>query len=311
MFCFDGDNAGREAAKKVFVNVPLIHGQAYAVVLPDGMDPCDYRLKFGADALVEYLEKNEKPLIEFVLDELAKPFDFNVELEKAQYIGEAARVLRTVQDSVLRETYTRKVSLDTFASIKVINDAISKSKPLSGHSLQPKDNEVGLGLKVEETTDVDENLESIFANNEYSQLTYRMMTLVLMEPKLSDKLVKYADLLPLRLRELLKEVDELVDEDGARIVLERFTDDELVARLINNKTFPFSHITNSEELFDYLLERFLKYLQSSRVNKIRTEILQTLSDSNSQGSEFLKIALERELNALASLGISDSQKETT
>lgn len=296
VFCFDGDTAGREAAKKVFTNVPLIHTQAYVVSLPDGMDPCDYRLKFGPEALVEFLDKEEIPLIEFVLNEFAKQFDLNNELEKTQYISEAARVLRTVQDSVLRETYIRRVSLDTFTSVKVITEAVSKSKPLSGQGVQIKENDGTLDIPIEKSTPVDDELSLIFADNEYGQLTSRLMTLVLMNPTLSLRLAEHSNLLPKRMTKLLEEV-ALLGGDGA-VIVEGFTDEALASRLIEANTFPFSHITDSEEMFDYLIKRFTEYVKDVKIEKLRSKITQTLSESNNQGSEFLSLAIEKEVAAL-------------
>lgn len=131
IFCFDGDSAGRAAAQKVFETVPIIHGQAYVVSLPDGYDPCDYRLENGDEALVQYINDNTVPLVEFILDQVAAGYDLHSEIEKSQYVSAAARVLATLSSNVLKEAYSRHVSLISFTSLDVVKGAAAKAEPIT------------------------------------------------------------------------------------------------------------------------------------------------------------------------------------
>ena len=49
IYVFDGDAAGRAAALKAFGGEQNLAGQSFVAVAPDGMDPCDLRLKSGDD----------------------------------------------------------------------------------------------------------------------------------------------------------------------------------------------------------------------------------------------------------------------
>lgn len=42
IFLFDGDTAGKKAVSSVFKKFPALHAYASVILLPDGLDPCDY-----------------------------------------------------------------------------------------------------------------------------------------------------------------------------------------------------------------------------------------------------------------------------
>ena len=52
IFTFDGDEAGQKAAMRAFSGDQNFVPQTYVAVQPDGLDPCDLRLKGGAGRCV-------------------------------------------------------------------------------------------------------------------------------------------------------------------------------------------------------------------------------------------------------------------
>lgn len=114
IFCFDGDAAGIKAAKKVFAENPNIHLNAYAVkfLTTDGepTDPCDYRLDYGNENLVNCINTTKVPLIEFVLSELRKEWNLNTPEGQSGYITAALTILDTVGDRIQHGAYLRKVA---------------------------------------------------------------------------------------------------------------------------------------------------------------------------------------------------------
>lgn len=66
IYVFDGDEAGRAAALKAFDGEQKLAGQSFVAVAPDGMDPCDLRLKCG-DAALRDLVARRTPLFEFAI----------------------------------------------------------------------------------------------------------------------------------------------------------------------------------------------------------------------------------------------------
>ena len=105
IYIFDGDTAGRKAIIKAFENESYLVGQSSAVVLPNGLDPCELRICHGNKSLFFYMERR-KPLFEFIIHNILDKYDLtNIEgqfLALKQCIPLAA----TIKDSVLRDEYS-------------------------------------------------------------------------------------------------------------------------------------------------------------------------------------------------------------
>ena len=76
IFTFDGDAAGQEAALKAFGGDQNFVSQTYVAVEPDGLDPCDVRIKKG-DAAVRELVARRVPLYRFVLANIVSKYDLD------------------------------------------------------------------------------------------------------------------------------------------------------------------------------------------------------------------------------------------
>lgn len=77
VFCFDGDQAGRDAAWKALQTVlPLMRDgrQARFLFLPDGEDPDSLVRRIGADAFAQEIPRAQ-PLSTFLFDKLAGQVD--------------------------------------------------------------------------------------------------------------------------------------------------------------------------------------------------------------------------------------------
>src|SRR5690554_1831354 len=61
IFTFDGDEAGQKAALRAFDSDQRFVGRTFIAVSPDGLDPCDLRLRKG-DAAVRDLVARREPL---------------------------------------------------------------------------------------------------------------------------------------------------------------------------------------------------------------------------------------------------------
>lgn len=113
VFCFDGDAAGVKAATKVFETIPQLHLNASVVKFLDNgepTDPCDFRISHGDLALIEFIDKNRVPLIEFVLSENRKKWNLDTPEGKSNYVTEARKLLSLVTDKIQYAAYVRKVA---------------------------------------------------------------------------------------------------------------------------------------------------------------------------------------------------------
>lgn len=109
IFTFDGDAAGRNAARKVYVEDQKFAAQTFVAIDPHGWDPCDLRLQRG-DVAVQQLVNSRIPLFEFVLRSVLAELDLNTAEGRVHGLRAAAPVLAGIKDNALRAEYGRQVS---------------------------------------------------------------------------------------------------------------------------------------------------------------------------------------------------------
>jgi len=97
VFTFDGDAAGQAAAMKVFSGDQEFVSQTYVAVAPDGLDPCDLRLKQGDEAVRELIA-GRQPLYRFVLANVLAKHDLDRADGRVDALREGARLVSSVRD---------------------------------------------------------------------------------------------------------------------------------------------------------------------------------------------------------------------
>lgn len=110
IFTFDGDEAGKQAALRVFMkdNSKFI-SQTYVAVAPEGMDPLDLKIKKGSQA-VKSLIDNAIPLVEFVIDQKLSEYELTNSENKVNAMRSVLPILRDIKDPILQQEYLRKVA---------------------------------------------------------------------------------------------------------------------------------------------------------------------------------------------------------
>jgi DNA primase len=108
VFTFDGDEAGRRAALRAFGMEERFVTQTFVAVQPDGLDPCDLRLKEG-DAAVRDLVARRVPLYEFAVRAALSDFDLESAEGRIGALDAAARIVGKIKDHALRKIYAIKV----------------------------------------------------------------------------------------------------------------------------------------------------------------------------------------------------------
>jgi DNA primase len=123
IFTFDGDEAGKQAALRVFMkdNAKFI-SQTYVAVAPEGMDPLDLRIKHGP-AAVKALIDNAVPLVEFVIEQRLNEYPLNTSEDKVNAMRAVLPVLKDIKDPILQQEYMRKLAGSINLSEKDVKNA--------------------------------------------------------------------------------------------------------------------------------------------------------------------------------------------
>lgn len=109
IYTFDGDEAGQKAAMRAFQGEQKFSGQSFVAVAPDGMDPCDLRIKRG-DAAVRELVADRVPMFEFVVQSLISGYRLDTAEGRLQALRRAVPVVADIRDKPLRDEYARRLA---------------------------------------------------------------------------------------------------------------------------------------------------------------------------------------------------------
>jgi DNA primase len=141
IFTFDGDRAGQKAALRAFGMEEKFVTQTFVAVQPDGLDPCDLRLKHG-DSAIRDLVARRVPLFEFAIRSALDDHDLNTAEGRLAALDAAAPIVARIKDRGLRQLYG--VNLDRWLGMMdesfVLARIRSHSAPGSGrHGAQRGD----------------------------------------------------------------------------------------------------------------------------------------------------------------------------
>src|SRR5690349_12832773 len=137
IYVFDGDAAGQAAAVKAFEGEQNLSGQSFVAVAPDGMDPCDLRLRSGDGALRDLVARRV-PMLEFAIRGLLpdnKELDDNPQA-RVDGLRRAVPMVARIRDVALRDEYARRlagwVGWDDVAQVVNRVREIATGKPQGG-----------------------------------------------------------------------------------------------------------------------------------------------------------------------------------
>ena len=97
IFTFDGDAAGQKAALRAFTLEEKFVTQTFVAVQPEGLDPCDLRLKHG-EAAVRDLVARRVPLFQFAIRSILTKHDLDTREGQFAAIDEAAPIIVRIKD---------------------------------------------------------------------------------------------------------------------------------------------------------------------------------------------------------------------
>jgi DNA primase len=129
IFTFDGDAAGQKAALRAFSMEERFVTQTFVTVQPDGLDPCDLRLKQG-DAAVRDLVARRVPLFEFAIRSVISKHDVDTTEGRLAAVDEAAPIIARIKDHGLRTRYA--VNLDRWLGLMDEQFVLARVRQHSG-----------------------------------------------------------------------------------------------------------------------------------------------------------------------------------
>ena len=130
---FDGDSAGQKAMEKALEILLPAGLRVRAVSLPAGMDPDDYLVAEGAEALAALVDSAPDAL-EVVIRRAAAQ-GCSTPAEKADAVGHVAPLLAGVSDPVERSEYVRRLALTMGADLAAVEAVVRRA--VKGRNASP------------------------------------------------------------------------------------------------------------------------------------------------------------------------------
>ncbi|MGO1059049.1 DNA primase [Planococcus sp. FY231025] len=135
--CFDGDDAGWEAAKKAAIALNEENFKVEVAVLPGKMDPDDFVRENGGEAFREQIIGKPHAFIAFAMMHARRHKNFQYENDLLQYIQEVLQLLAGRSSPIERDLYIKQLSKETGLSEEAIlqqyrkleNKSIERSRP--------------------------------------------------------------------------------------------------------------------------------------------------------------------------------------
>jgi DNA primase len=109
IFTFDGDAAGMKAAERAFGDDQKFMAQTFVAIEPNGLDPCDLRMKSGEKAVLD-LVAQRIPLVEFVLRSTVRRHDLDTAEGRVAAMNAGIPIVARIKDRSLRDEYARRLA---------------------------------------------------------------------------------------------------------------------------------------------------------------------------------------------------------
>jgi DNA primase len=202
VFCFDGDNAGRNAAWKA-LQVALPHlrdgRSARFLFVPDGEDPDSLVRSEGKDKFMKRLEEAQ-PLSDFFFDKLKQEVDINSLDGKAALSQMAMPMIHKVPKGVFRELMVGELSTITnLTSERLLSlsvpEPIPEAEPvMTASRVSPEDTDfagyadIDLGEDQDDMDDYHGYLDVPQAAPKLSKLAEKALEIALIQPEVSASL---------------------------------------------------------------------------------------------------------------------------
>jgi DNA primase len=134
IFTFDGDAAGQKAALRAFDFEDNFVTQTFVSVQPDGLDPCDLRLKQG-DAAVRDLIAQRVPVFEFAIRSELSKHNLDTNEGRLAALDAAAAIIGRIKDYGLRDRYA--ISVDRWLGMMDENFVLARVRAHEGAGSRP------------------------------------------------------------------------------------------------------------------------------------------------------------------------------
>ncbi|MFC7060660.1 DNA primase [Halobacillus seohaensis] len=124
IICYDGDEAGTNAAVKAAKILKRTGCQTNVARLPEGMDPDDYIKKFGGDRFKKEIIEASDPYTSFIINYLRRNYNLQLEGDRIAYIEKVLQEVAQLDRAIEREHYLNELATNFQISVETLKDEV-------------------------------------------------------------------------------------------------------------------------------------------------------------------------------------------
>ncbi|MBM7577620.1 DNA primase [Jeotgalibacillus terrae] len=138
IICYDGDNAGTEAAYKAAKELASNGMTVKVSRLPADTDPDDYIQKFGPEKFKTDIIQNASSLMAYKMWYLRSGKNLQSEDGRLSYINAVLPEISSLRSAVEKELYLKQLSDDTGVSFSSLDEQLKTFMPIKETEVQPE-----------------------------------------------------------------------------------------------------------------------------------------------------------------------------
>ncbi len=127
VFTFDGDAAGQKAALRAFQLDNAFLSQTFVAIAKDNLDPCDLRIKYGNDAIIQLVD-SKQPLVDWVIHTAITRFDTQYTAGRVGAMKAVAPIIAQIRDRSLLGEYSRNAAREIGIDIETMREEVSAAR---------------------------------------------------------------------------------------------------------------------------------------------------------------------------------------
>ncbi|UOR12285.1 DNA primase [Halobacillus amylolyticus] len=128
IICYDGDNAGIEAAVKAAKLLKKTGCQTNVARLPNGMDPDDFIKEYGGERFKREVLDASDPYTSFIIRYLRRGFNLQLEGDRITYIENVLQEVAQLDRAIEREHYLNELAEEFQMSIVTLKEEVEQHR---------------------------------------------------------------------------------------------------------------------------------------------------------------------------------------
>ena len=126
IICYDGDQAGIDAAVKAAKLVKNVGCQSNVARLPEGQDPDDFIRKNGGERFKREILDTSDTYVTFIMSYLKRNYNLQLEGDRISYIEEVLKEVAQLDRAVEREHYLHEISQEFQMSMDTLKEEVQQ-----------------------------------------------------------------------------------------------------------------------------------------------------------------------------------------